>query len=146
MTSQGQPAWPTLLTPTLATAGEKRPKGGGSPEAGGGWGGGWRPLPSLLTQRPVWKIGPISSRPQHEEMQQVFLSPEKRFSTEQVTAPPYFLHTIVSRVPALPSALAPASPHLRTCVRGVSVVRSSELVFFSDMPENASVCAAQRQP
>lgn len=74
--------------------------------------------------------------------------PWKRFSTEQVTAPPYFLHTIVSRVPALPSALAPACPHLRTCVRGVSVVRSSELLlfFFFDMPENASVCAAQRWP
>lgn len=69
--SQGQPAWPTLLTPTLATAGEKPPKGEEVQTRGGGG-----PLPSLLTQVPVWKIGPISSRPQHEEMQQVFLSPE----------------------------------------------------------------------
>lgn len=68
MTSPGQPAWPTLLTPTLATAGEKCPKRG-SPKAR-------TSLPSLLAQVPVWKLGSISSHQQHAEMQQVCLSPE----------------------------------------------------------------------
>lgn len=72
----------------------------------------------------------INSHGQHEETQQVFSVPWKWFSTEQVTAPPYFLHTIISWVRALPRALAPASPLLRTYVRGGLAVSPSESCFF----------------
>lgn len=133
MTSQGQPAWPTLLlTPTLATAGETHPKGGG-PEAR-------ISLPSLLTQVPVEDWVNQLSRAAGGNAASLSV-PWKWFSTERVTAPPWLLPTITSWVRALPSALAPASPHLRTYVRGGLAVSSSEsfFFFFFDMPEDASV-------
>ena len=68
----------------------------------------------------------------HEIHQQSF--PWKWFSTENVTVPPCFLHTIVSWVCALPLGLQPLPPHSRGSRSGlVLFVNSSE----SSLPSHA---------
>lgn len=54
--------------------------------------------------------------------------PWKWLSTEKVTVPPYFLHTIVSWVCALPLGLWPHPPVLEGVVRGGFLCQSSRVL------------------
>lgn len=124
MTSQGQPAWPCTLDPYPDHCRCVR-----SARREEVWNTGFPSLP--VTQAPVWMDGGVNSHQSADgNAASLSVCPRKWLSTEQVTAPPYFLHTIVSWVSILPSALAPASPLPRTCVRGGSVLSSSESFFI----------------